>query len=364
MKIAIFGGSFNPIHKGHILVANDAISLLDLDELYFVPAYKNPFKKINDYVDVNHRINMIKLAINNPKMKISDFEAKRIYDSYTIDTVRHFVNKFPNDEIYLLIGSDNLNSLHKWKDIDDIAKLVKITIFKRDNFIKHANLKKYNCLLLDNPIYEFSSTKYRNGDFSQVSEKVQEYIGENCLYFKDIAKSNLSYDRYMHLLSTADMCLQFAKKVYKQDKNMQNNAYLAGLMHDITKEWPIDKALNFLKQYGINQIDEYKIHQTTAFYYLRDVYKFKNSDVLSAINIHTSLAYEITILDKILYTADKICMGRKFAGVQKLRKLANDNFEKGFAAVVKECGIEFNLAKGITFDEEQKNIYEKWSKNI
>ena len=70
MKIAIFGGSFNPIHKGHILVANDAISLLDLDELYFVPAYKNPFKKINDYVDVNHRINMIKLAINNPKMKI------------------------------------------------------------------------------------------------------------------------------------------------------------------------------------------------------------------------------------------------------------------------------------------------------
>ena len=340
MKIAIFGGSFNPIHKGHILVANDAISLLDLDELYFVPAYKNPFKKINDYVDVNHRINMIKLAINNPKMKISDFEAKRIYDSYTIDTVRHFVNKFPNDEIYLL------------------------TIFKRDNFIKHANLKKYNCLLLDNPIYEFSSTKYRNGDFSQVSEKVQEYIGENCLYFKNIAKSNLSYDRYMHLLSTADMCLQFAKKVYKQDKNMQNNAYLAGLMHDITKEWPIDKALNFLKQYGINQIDEYKIHQTTAFYYLRDVYKFKNSDVLSAINIHTSLAYEITILDKILYTADKICMGRKFAGVQKLRKLANNNFEKGFAAVVKECGIEFNLAKGITFDEEQKNIYEKWSKNI
>ncbi|SFW05757.1 Nicotinate-nucleotide adenylyltransferase [Chlamydia abortus] len=114
MKIGIFGGSFDPIHKGHLLVASEAIKSLDLDCLYFVPANKNPFKKDKSYASNLHRINMIKLAIkDNPKMQISEFETNRNCISYTIDTVKYFRNKFKDDDLYLLIGSDNLNSLHK-----------------------------------------------------------------------------------------------------------------------------------------------------------------------------------------------------------------------------------------------------------
>jgi len=112
MKIAIFGGSFNPVHKGHISIAEHAIAELGLDKLFFVPAYSSPFKTKVKYVDAQHRINMLKLELPE-KAEVSEFETNRKSTSYTIDTVKYFKQKYPNDEIFLIIGSDNVYKLNK-----------------------------------------------------------------------------------------------------------------------------------------------------------------------------------------------------------------------------------------------------------
>ncbi|TPI01137.1 nicotinate-nucleotide adenylyltransferase [Mycoplasma struthionis] len=359
MKIAIFGGSFNPVHKGHIEVAKFAIENLNLDELYFVPANKNPFKKASDYVDNKHRINMLNLVLEN-KMFVSEFETKRQGNSYTIDTVRYFKAKYPEAELYLLIGSDNVPKLNKWKDIDEIAKLVKITVFNRGNVYSKINLKKYNCIKLDNPLYNFSSTEYKTGKLELVDEKVQEYIGKNWLYFEDIARSFLSLDRFKHLRFTAE----FATQLAKNHKYSIKNAYRAGYMHDITKEWDREKAYQFLKPYGYNKenLEVYKLHQTTAYYWLKDFYKYDNLEVLEAIKVHTSMALEMDDLAKILFIADKICQGRTWEGVQKMRKIALEDLNQGLAVVTKSFSIDWNLSQGIKFTEEQEKIYNKWAK--
>ncbi|WP_438340382.1 nicotinate-nucleotide adenylyltransferase [Mycoplasma sp. 125] len=367
MKIGIYGGSFNPIHKGHISLAKFAINELSLDRLYFVPTNKNPFKNSSEYVANNHRINMINMVLED-KMFLSEFETNRKGNSYTIDTINYFRSKFPNDELYLFIGTDNVPMLNKWKKIDEIANKVKICAFNRGNKFSKVNVKKFNVRILNNTIYNFSSTKYRKGDFSQVEDRVQKYIGENFLYFEEIAK-NLIFDikdkekqfRYFHLKWTAE----FAIKLAKLNNYKIKNAYQAGYAHDITKNWNEQDAYDFLEKYGFSRtnLEPYKLHQTTAFFWLRDVYKYNNPEVLSAIKKHTSLDIELSLLDKILYVADKISQGRRWEGIEKIRQLSFQNFDKAFSYIVSRCAKYESDVRGHCFSEEQKEIYKKWGEN-
>jgi len=109
----------------------------------------------------------------------------------------------------------------------------------------------------------------------------------------------------------------------------------------------------------IYEIYPYQLHQNTAYYFLLDLYKYPHKNVLNAIKIHTSLDNDLTLLDKILFVADKICEGRKFKGVQGIRKLIFQNFDEGFAKVVKICAIDYNLNKNVIFTKEQEKIYRK-----
>jgi nicotinate-nucleotide adenylyltransferase len=112
MKIGIYGGAFNPIHKGHIKIAKHVIEFLALDKLIFVPSFKGPFKKNIELVSGEDRINMIELVLED-KMEVSPFEINRKGVSYTIDTIKYFKNKYKEDELFLIIGSDNLAKLNK-----------------------------------------------------------------------------------------------------------------------------------------------------------------------------------------------------------------------------------------------------------
>ncbi|AZZ65465.1 nicotinate-nucleotide adenylyltransferase [Metamycoplasma phocicerebrale] len=364
MKIGIYGGSFNPIHKGHIELAKYAIKHLKLDSLYFVPTNKNPLKKECHYADNNHRINMINLILEE-KMFVSEFETKRRGVSYTIDTVKYFRSKFPNDDILFFIGTDNIPLLNKWKEIEKISKNVKLVAFNRGNKFSKLNVKKYNVQILDNPINNFSSTKYREGHLDQVPEIIQEYIGNNFLYFDEISKGIL-FDkkdkekqfRYFHLGWTAEFAANLAKHLNCKIKD----AYQAGLAHDITKNWTINESYNFLKKYGYNEtnLEPYKLHQTTAYFWLRDIYKYNNENVLQAIKKHTSLDFELNLLDKILYVADKISKGRKWEGIEKIRKLCFQDFDKAFKYIVSRTEKYESQVRGHNFSNEQKEIYKKW----
>lgn len=135
MKIGILGGTFNPIHIGHLILAEEVREKLGLGRVIFVPAYLPPHKDNSDIARARDRFNMIKLAIKTNKFfSLSDIEIKRDGKSYTIDTVKELKKRHPRDELYFITGSDLLKYLDEWKDLADIIKLVKFVVATRPGY--------------------------------------------------------------------------------------------------------------------------------------------------------------------------------------------------------------------------------------
>lgn len=359
MKIGLFGGSFNPIHKGHIKIAKAAIKELKLDQLIFIPCQRNPFKKDVNYVDSQKRLEMIEMVLED-KMIVSSFEINQQGTSYTIETVKHFRNKYPHDEIFLIIGSDNLTKLQKWKNIDQISKLSQIVIFKREKQINKTNIKKYQCLLINNQLFPESSTDFLKGNFDILDQKVLTYIGKYKLYFDDILKNCLDHKRYLHSLHAKNFAIELAKN---NNFNIEKAAF-AAFVHDIGKNIANnnkEKARKDLQLfYGTKKtFEDYELHQEIGYMILK---KFQiEEDIAHAVKVHTSLSLELNTLDKIVYLADKLCQGRKYPNIQEHRKIALSNIDEGLKIVINKT-IEFNLSKGLTFTKKQQEIYDKWIK--
>jgi nicotinate-nucleotide adenylyltransferase len=135
MKIGILGGTFNPVHIGHLILAEEAREKLYLDKIIFVPAYLPPHKEDIDIAPAAKRLEMLKLAIKGNKyFSVSDIETKRNGRSYTIDTIRSFKEAYPEDELYFIIGSDLLRYLDEWKDLSQIIQMVKFIAATRPGY--------------------------------------------------------------------------------------------------------------------------------------------------------------------------------------------------------------------------------------
>jgi len=135
MKIGILGGTFNPIHIGHLILAEEAREKLGLDKIIFVPAFLPPHKDNSDIAPAGMRLNMVKLASGgNKHFAVSDIEIKRDGRSYTIETIKKFKEIYPKEELYFLIGSDLLKYLDDWKDVSEIIKMVKFIAVTRPGY--------------------------------------------------------------------------------------------------------------------------------------------------------------------------------------------------------------------------------------
>lgn len=188
-KVCIIGGSFNPIHIGHLILANTVLEELNLDEMIFVPCYIQPLKGDKDFASSTHRLEMVKLAIqSNPEFTLSDIEINRKGKSYTVDTLKFFKKKYEN--LYFVIGADNIRDFHKWKEPDTILKIANLIVTNRGGIHtqipeKIRGKKIISCTI---PQIEISSTmireKIRNGQSIKylVPEAVENYIIQNNLY--------------------------------------------------------------------------------------------------------------------------------------------------------------------------------------
>lgn len=135
MKIGIFGGTFNPVHLGHLILAEETREKLGLDRVIFVPTYLPPHKANGDIIAAGERLKMVRLAIKgNAAFSVSDIEIRRRGRSYTIDTVREFKKRFPRDKLFFITGSDLLNYLGAWKDLADVLKLVTFIVATRPGY--------------------------------------------------------------------------------------------------------------------------------------------------------------------------------------------------------------------------------------
>ncbi|MBU2541050.1 MAG: nicotinate-nucleotide adenylyltransferase [Candidatus Omnitrophica bacterium] len=137
MRIGILGGTFNPVHIGHLILAEYARQALRLDKLFFVPANISPLKSRSQAVSSYHRLEMLKLAIRGCRdFAISDMEIKRGGKSYTLETLYAFLKEFNNkkDKIFFISGSDSLGQLNRWKDFKQILKIAKFVVAERPGF--------------------------------------------------------------------------------------------------------------------------------------------------------------------------------------------------------------------------------------
>jgi nicotinate-nucleotide adenylyltransferase len=189
-KVAIFGGSFDPVHKSHIKIAELAIQLFDLEKLIFVIAYTPPHK-IQQYAKPSDRICMLELATETlKKSEISLYEVKRRKVVYTYQTLDYFQKLYPSKEINMLIGADSLRDLQNWKNVEYITRRYKIIVAKRIG-VKICSSTKYSnsCVFIDKKIENISSKEIRKlikknytNLTSLVDKKVYNYIIQNKLY--------------------------------------------------------------------------------------------------------------------------------------------------------------------------------------
>ena len=191
MKIGLYFGTFNPIHVGHLIIANHMAEYSNLDQIWMVVTPHNPHKQKSTLLDDYHRLEMVHLATKDyPKIKPSDIEFKLSQPNYTVNTLAYLQEKFPTYEFSLIMGEDNLNSLHKWKNYEVILQNHEIYIYPRlksgeinEQFRNHSKIHQ-----VDAPIIEVSSTFIResikNGKNVRalLPEHVWEFVDHNLFY--------------------------------------------------------------------------------------------------------------------------------------------------------------------------------------
>jgi len=193
MKIGIFGGTFNPPHYGHLIVAEFIREEVGLDKIIFIPCSIPPHKQNDEYLSQiaspEHRFEMVKLAIiENKFFEVSDIEIKRGGVSYTIDTINYLTSNFPGEEFYLLIGADQFAEFHTWRKPEEIVQKVKLIVFNRPGFsVPQTRFSKF-ATFITIPNIEISASAIRKrikiGKSIKylVPQAVEEYIFANKLY--------------------------------------------------------------------------------------------------------------------------------------------------------------------------------------
>lgn len=197
-KIGIMGGTFDPIHNGHLILAEYSRIAFDLEKVIFIPTGRPPHKVEKQISSINYRYDMTLLAIStNPYFYLSPMEIQRQGTTYTIDTIMDLQKQHEDVEFYFILGADSFNQIHKWKDSDKLLSLCKFIVAKRpdaDNQKLGEKIEKLNqsykgsFYILEAPLIDISSTKVRNRIKTKssikylVPETVELYIEKNKLY--------------------------------------------------------------------------------------------------------------------------------------------------------------------------------------
>lgn len=335
-KLILYGGSFDPIHNGHLRMANAASFLLNAD-VVFIPS-KNPRWK-DPAEDVKHRLRMLRLAIKQSGMSgsiISNYELKSTDDiNYTIDTVKYFVEKHPQKKFYLLIGADQVNQFHQWRAPKEISELVKIVYIQRPQVeVNLDNVKKYNMSKLNYDLSgAVSSRDIRNLNCLDLPSTVLDYIEKHRLYFFNKLETILPPARFQHSISVARLALKIA---FHNRLKIEREAYIAGLLHDLAKGLDQKVILEIMKEeyQDYLHLPPFSYHQFVGVYLAKKVFNIQDEEILDAVQYHATGKAKMSDLGKIIYCADKIDPLRKFNSASLIKK-CYENFETGFLHVLK-----------------------------
>lgn len=373
MRIGVYGGTFNPPHLGHITAARAVFELLKLDKLLLIPDGQPPHKPLpQGSPTAQQRLELTRLAGEqlglDEKVETLDMELRRGGKSYTADTLEAVRALYPNDEVWLLMGSDMFLTLHTWHQPERIMTLAGIAAFGRTEAneeelfaIQRERLYRMypfaRIFTLSVPgVVEISSTDLRDklarGEGSwYLAPAVYGSILRDQLYGTDadlkrlpleklrpVALNFLKHKRIPHVLGTEQEAIRLALR-YGADVQ---KARVAALLHDCTKKLDMEEQLALCRQYGI-RLDELEqralklLHAKTGAAIARDLFGV-DDEIYSAIYWHTTGHANMTLLEKIMYLADYIEPTRNFPGVNELRAACNESLDKGL-----RMGLEMTI---------------------
>jgi nicotinate-nucleotide adenylyltransferase len=188
MKIGLYFGSFNPIHVGHLIIANHILNATDVQKIWFIVSPQNPLKRSNSLLNEYDRLHLARLATaDDIRITVSDIEFKLPRPSYTIDTLTYLKEKYPENEFSVIMGSDSYQNLNKWKNFEVIINNYPVYVYKRPGYEINTSYST-TPIILEAPLLQISATDIRNlikegkSIRYMVPEKVMEEIERNRYY--------------------------------------------------------------------------------------------------------------------------------------------------------------------------------------
>lgn len=363
-KIGILGGTFDPFHKGHFMLAETAYRQFMLDEVWILPNGNPPHKKEIQQTDFQTRCQMILLAIKNTGyMKLCTAEAAENEYHYTYQTLEFLNNQYPAYEFYFIIGADSLKDFPHWKEPEKIAKLCTLLVACRDQ-AGIAELKKQSseienifggiCKIMNSPKIDAASNEIRSmidegrNAEKYLHKKVLEFIQKKRLYrgsqmtdydlklLEKQMKEELSDDRYEHTLGVMYTAEALAMR-YGID---MTKAAVAGLLHDCAKCIPNQQKLKMCRKHCIEITSQEEknpslLHAKLGAYMAKKAYHVDDEEILNAIRWHTTGKPEMSMLEMIIYMADYIEPHRdKAPNLKEIRRLSFENIEEALYQVL------------------------------
>lgn len=364
MKIGVYGGTFNPPHLGHITAARAVSALLKLDKLLLIPTGHPPHKQLPPgSPTAEQRLDLTCLAAEQLDMdgaaEVLDIEIRRGGSSYTADTLAQLHARFPEDELWLLMGTDMFLTLHTWREPEKVLSLAGIAAFGRTEAdteelfsvqrdYLYRTYPQARLFTLSIPgVVDVSSTELREKLASGrggelLAPVVYGYILREGLYgtgadlkhlplerLRPVALSYLKHRRIPHVLGTEQEAVRLALR-WGGDVE---KARRAALLHDCTKKLNLEEQLALCGQYGV-ELDELErqtlklLHAKTGAAIAETVFG-TDGEITSAIRWHTTGRANMTLLEKIIYLADYIEPSRDFPGVDALRKRCYEDLDAG-----------------------------------
>lgn len=380
-KTVVYGGTFDPPHAGHKNLLQSVLGK-GYDEAIVIPSATPPHKSRKP-LDFKTRFkNAVDFFADCEKVEVSDIENEREGKSYTYDTLCELRKRYPEKDLYLLMGSDMFLTLEKWYKGDRIIESTHIIACSRsESDVKKIRQHKkylennYNCdiILYELDIIELSSTQLR-------SELVQRIDAHN--------KAHLSEKRYAHVMSVANYASYLASLHHIDPYT----AYVASLAHDCTKYLDDDAQLEYFNNNGIKLTDdEYQSpkiwHQISGAHFAKHTLGITDEDILNAVRYHTTGRAGMSPLEKLVCLADSIEPIRDYDGVETMREVAKTSLDKALLLsfdrlikYIKERGLVMNettltaresLMKGLSMEETLQivntavsTLYKKKGKEI
>ncbi|MCL2212780.1 MAG: nicotinate (nicotinamide) nucleotide adenylyltransferase [Oscillospiraceae bacterium] len=343
-KIGIFGGSFSPVHNGHIRAALAFYDGVKLDKLYIMPSRTPPHKQLDGDAAPHFRLDMLRLAfdkatVGGRNIAISDFELGRDAVSYTVDTVEHFESSEEGCELFLLCGTDMFTSLETWHRAGRIFELATIVLVRREDEgvldqALHDQADGYRAahgarvIFLPTEAYPASSSEIRTAVTAgeptpHLPPAVEEYIHNRGLYGSEVVlpklrervREHMSEDRFAHTLRVEAECVKLAK-LFGLSSVDTHRLRVAGLLHDITKERTRDEQMGICEKSGVPLPDRLLPvfplwHGFTGGVFSADVFAdVVDEEICSAVSNHTYGRPGASLIEKCVQIADIIEDGR------------------------------------------------------